>query len=77
MDIKLKDLNVGDEAVIVGFENKNQLYREKLLSFGLTKGANIKLIKFAPLGDPVEIEVRGFKLTLRKKESEILLLKRS
>ncbi|MCX6966723.1 MAG: ferrous iron transport protein A [Verrucomicrobia bacterium] len=43
--------------------------RARLLEMGLTTGAPIQLIRFAPLGDPVEIEVRGYRLSLRKKEA--------
>ena len=44
--------------------------RSRLLEMGLTTGAEIQLIRFAPLGDPVEIEVRGYRLSLRKREAE-------
>jgi ferrous iron transport protein A len=74
MGNKLNELNIGDEAVITGYAKAGEQYRQKLLSMGLTKGTKIKLLKLAPLGDPVEILVRGFKLSLRKNEAEILLL---
>ncbi|MCG8573144.1 MAG: ferrous iron transport protein A [Spirochaetes bacterium] len=74
MATKLNQLAIGEKAVIAGYEKKDQRYREKLLSMGLTKGTEITLVKYAPLGDPVEIEVRGFKLSLRKEEAEILTL---
>ena len=74
MSKKISDLQIGEKATITGYEKTGPRYREKLLSMGLTRGAEIKLLKYAPLGDPVEIEVRGFKLSLRKAESEILLL---
>ena len=76
MDIKIKDLKIGEEAEVIGYEQKEKVYRERILSMGLTRGSKIKLIKHAPMGDPVEIEVRGFKLSLRKQEAEILLLRR-
>ena len=76
MDIKIKDLKIGEEAEIIGFEQKEKAYRKKLLPMGLIKGSKIKLIKHAPLGDPVEIEIKGFKLSLRKQEAEILLLRK-
>lgn len=73
---KLKDLSPGETALIAGYEAGNAAYRGKLLSMGLTKGTEITLIKIAPMGDPVEIDVRGFHLSLRKDEAEVLLLKR-
>lgn len=74
MNKKMKDMNIGDTAVLTGYERASVNYRQKLLSMGLTKGTKITLLKFAPLGDPVEVEVRGFKLSLRKEEAEILIL---
>ncbi len=76
MDINLIDLEVGDNAVIQGYENCEKSYREKLLSMGLTKGTEIKLVKIAPLGDPVEVMVKGFNLSMRKEEAKILKLRR-
>jgi ferrous iron transport protein A len=75
MSRKIKDLTIGEQAVISGYEKGEHTYRERLLSMGLTKGTKITLLKYAPLGDPVEILVRGFKLSLRKREAEVLFLK--
>jgi len=74
MNKKLKDLKIGEKAIIIGYEKKGEKYRQKLLSMGLTKNTEIVLLKYAPLGDPVELSVRGFKLSLRKEEADILLL---
>ncbi|MFQ3619574.1 MAG: FeoA family protein [Spirochaetales bacterium] len=74
--IHLKDLSVGEEAAIVGYAPSDPGYRNKLLSLGLTKDTKIRLIQMAPLGDPVEIEVRGFRLSLRKDEADVILLKK-
>lgn len=76
MELKVKALLPGERAEIVGYEDTDLVYRRKLLSMGLTKGAEIKLLKVAPLGDPVEIEVRGFNLSLRKDEADILKIRR-
>ncbi|MBS3943832.1 MAG: ferrous iron transport protein A [Dethiobacter sp.] len=76
MELKVKALRPGERAEIVGYEGKDLVYRQKLLSMGLTKGTEIKLLKVAPLGDPVEIEVRGFNLSLRKDEADILKIRR-
>jgi ferrous iron transport protein A len=73
--LKIKDLRTGQSAVITGYEQGDHNYKSKLLSLGLTKNTVIKLIKIAPLGDPIEIEVRGFHLSLRKDEAGVILLK--
>ncbi len=72
--MKIKEMKIGDKAVVAGYEKGSASFREKLLSMGLTKGTNIEVKKKAPLGDPVEISVRGFNLSLRKIEADILLL---
>lgn len=76
MDLKVKDLRPGESAEIIGYEGKDPIYRSKLLSMGLTRGTSFTLRKVAPLGDPVEIEVRGFNLSLRKAEADILKIRR-
>lgn len=68
----LKDLSVGDRATVVGFAPGSAAYRRKLLSMGLTPGAELRVLRLAPMGDPVEIHVRGFALSLRKDEADAL-----
>jgi ferrous iron transport protein A len=69
---QIKSLGIGESAEVVGYRTGSTAYRNRLLSMGLTKGTVLKLVKLAPLGDPVELEVRGFNLTLRKEEAAIL-----
>ncbi|UWQ05774.1 FeoA family protein [Aliiroseovarius crassostreae] len=76
MDITLKDLAVGDSASVVGFCPGGLPYRRKLLSMGLTLGTQFSVTRVAPLGDPVEIRVRGYALSLRKDEAEVLIVKK-
>lgn len=70
----LKDLQVGDRAKVAGYleESGGNAYRRKLLSMGLTPGAEISVTRVAPMGDPVEIRVRGFALSLRREEAATL-----
>jgi ferrous iron transport protein A len=74
--IKIKDLHPGEMAEIIGYEHSDPRYRGKLLSMGLTKRTVLTLKKIAPLGDPVELEIRGFNLSLRKDEANVILLRR-
>jgi Fe2+ transport system protein FeoA len=48
--------------------------RPRLMEMGLLVGTKVELVRFAPLGDPVEIKVRGYNLTLRKHEAEQILV---
>lgn len=75
--MQIKDLSIGDSAVVSGYEKGAREYKKKLLTMGVTKGTKITLTKVAPLGDPVEIEVRDYKLSLRKAEANIILLEDS
>jgi len=51
-------------------------YHKRLISLGLTPGTEFKLLKVAPLGDPIEIAVRGFRLSLRRNEAACLEVER-
>ena len=74
MDTRVRDLHIGETARIVGYRGGFSPYRTRLLTMGLTRGASIRLLKVAPMGDPVELEVRGFSLSLRKREADVLIL---
>lgn len=68
----LSELKVGDRAKVAGYTATRQGFRRKLLAMGLTPGAEIAIVRVAPLGDPVEIRVRGSSLSLRKEEAAVL-----
>jgi ferrous iron transport protein A len=76
MVIGLRNLVIGDLAKIVGFEPTGRAYRKKLLAMGLTPGTEFSVTRFAPMGDPVEIKLRGFALTLRKDEASVLQIEK-
>jgi len=69
MAIYFKDLNAGDCARVIRFNGLDTLYRNRLMSLGLTPGTEFQVQHVAPLGDPVEIRVRGFHLSLRRHEA--------
>ncbi len=72
--IMLKDMSVGGKARVSGYQKTTAAYRKKLLTMGLTPGVELEVIRYAPLGDPIEIMVRGFTLALRKHEADALQL---
>ena len=76
MSEKLKNLSPGEKAEITGYESSGKAYREKLLAMGLTKGTVLTLKKIAPLGDPVEVSLRDFDMSLRRAEADILIIRR-
>jgi ferrous iron transport protein A len=69
----LTALPVGAAATVAEI-NVPPEHRSRLLEMGLLVGTPVELIRFAPLGDPVEIKVRGYHLTLRKHEADLILV---
>ena len=67
-------LQPGDRALVAGFAGLPDAYRNRLLSMGMTPGTEFAVTRVAPLGDPVEIVLRGFRLSLRRQEAEGLLV---
>jgi len=72
----LAELKTGELAEITGYTLGNAMYRAKLLALGLTHGTQLKIINVAPLGDPFEIAVRGYHLSLRRDEVGVIKVKR-
>ena len=64
----LNDLKIGQIGKVVEIDIKEKEIRRHLLDMGITKGAIIKIKKIASMGDPVDIELRGYELCIRKKE---------
>ena len=61
-------LGIGEKARVLGFDLPPE-HRQRLLEMGLTVGAECEVMRFAPMGDPIDIKVRGYQLSLRKKEA--------
>lgn len=70
--MKLSDLQIGEIGRIVRIQPGEKYYRQKLLSMGLLPGTEFKIARVAPLGDPIELAVRGYALSLRRAEACIL-----
>ncbi|MFM7716053.1 MAG: ferrous iron transport protein A [Microcystis sp.] len=70
----LREIPIGKVGKVVGYDRALRGYKGKLLSMGLTPGTEFTVIRVAPLGDPVEIRVRGFHLSLRKQEADALIV---
>jgi len=68
--VKIRDLQIDQHARITGYVTRDRDYRHKLLRMGMVKQAEFKLVRVAPLGDPVVIELQGSHLTLRKAEAD-------
>ena len=67
----LRDVRVGETASVRSIHGAGALKR-RIMDMGITKGTEIYVRRIAPLGDPVEVTVRGFELSLRKDDADIL-----
>jgi len=76
MRISLQDMHEGDTGRIVSYNKSFLTYRQKLLAMGLTPGTEFTVVRIAPLGDPIEIRIRGTDLSLRKNEVSALKIER-
>ena len=72
MQKKLDEFELGETGLIIKVEGEGHL-RRRLFDMGVTPGATITLKKKAPLGDPIEITIRGYELSLRKSEAKLVL----
>jgi len=70
---RLDEFKIGETGLIKKVEGEGRL-RRRLFDMGVTPGATVYLRKKAPLGDPLEVTLRGYELTLRKSEAELVVL---
>lgn len=67
----LKDAKIGDCVTVVKLHGEGAV-RRRIMDMGITKGVEIFVRKVAPLGDPIEINVRGYELSLRKADAQMI-----
>ena len=67
----LKDAKIGDTVKVVKLHGEGPVKR-RIMDMGITKGVQVYVRKVAPLGDPVEVNVRGYELSIRKNDAEMI-----
>lgn len=67
--ILLSQLKSGESGIVEGVDG-NGLLSQRLLEMGIIRGTPIEVVRFAPLGDPIDIKIRGYHLSLRRQEAE-------
>ena len=72
--LRLNQVKIGTTVIVVKVHGEGAL-RQRILDMGVTKGASIRVQKMAPFGDPLEVTVRGFQLSLRKAEAASIEVK--
>ncbi len=70
----LRDAKVGETVAVEKIQGSGAIKR-RIMDMGITKGVEIYIRKIAPLGDPVEVMVRGYELSLRKEDAKMIVLK--
>ena len=70
----LREVKVGDTVKVVKLHGEGAVKR-RIMDMGLTKGTEVYVRKVAPLGDPIEVTVRGYELSLRKADAEMIEVK--
>jgi ferrous iron transport protein A len=72
--VKLSFLYKGQKGIVKSLENIDRVLRRRLLDMGITEGVLIHVKKVAPLGDPVDIELRGYELCLRRRDMDAVFV---
>ena len=67
----LREIKIGESAKVIKLHGEGAVKR-RIMDMGLTKGIGVTVRKVAPLGDPIEITVRGYELSLRKADAEMI-----
>ena len=69
--ILLSQISVGQKGSVARLIGHGEVYH-RLLEMGLTQGTPVEIVRFAPLGDPIDIKLRGYHLSLRRREAEVI-----
>ncbi|MBR6984473.1 MAG: ferrous iron transport protein A [Ruminococcus sp.] len=72
--MNLKEVKIGDTVTVVKLNGEGAVKR-RIMDMGITKGVNVTVRKVAPLGDPIEVTVRGYELSIRKEDAEKISVK--
>ena len=75
-DVSLNSLIPGERATVQRITSTLSHVRQRLLEMGLVKGTSIEMVRYAPMGDPIEVNVGGYRLSLRRLEAEAVIVQR-
>lgn len=71
----LNDLSIGDSALVLRINCQGAMKR-RLIDMGITPGVRVKLYKIAPMGDPLELKLRGYVLSIRRSEAKNIIVEK-
>ena len=72
--VSLSELLPGEKGTVKGINQTTTNVRQRLMEMGVVRGIQVQLIRFAPLGDPIEVRVGGYRLSLRRNEAQAVLV---
>jgi Fe2+ transport system protein FeoA len=75
-EVALNTLLPGESGTVIRMDAANPKVRQRLLEMGLIRGTPIELVRFAPMGDPIEVRVKGYRLSLRREEASSVIVER-
>jgi ferrous iron transport protein A len=75
-EVTLNTLLPGEQGNVVRMNAAKPKVRQRLLEMGLIRGTQIELVRFAPMGDPIEVRVKGYRLSLRREEAESVVVQK-
>ncbi len=73
-EVTLNTLQPGESGVVEKITALDPKLKLRLLELGVLKGTSVELVRYAPLGDPIEIKIRGYRLSIRKEEANSVLV---
>lgn len=74
--VTLNSLLPGERGVVEHVANSHAPLRKRLLEMGLIRGTTVEFIRCAPMGDPIEVRIKGYRLSLRRGEAEAILVRK-
>ena len=73
-EVPLNTLTPGERGTVNRVDRAAGPMRQRLMEMGMIRGASVELVRFAPMGDPIEIRVRGYRLSLRRRDAQSILV---
>ncbi len=74
MRLRLSKLKPGEEGIITAIEKKDSVLARRMAEMGMTKGERVRVIRNAPFKDPIEFEVKGYHLSLKRDEAKMIIV---
>lgn len=68
----LNDLQIGQCGKVVGYSDEDEALLQRILEMGVNRGVTVEVVRVAPMGDPIEVSLRGYQLSVRRSEARLI-----